>query len=136
MQADAHARNSDTKGWWRGQGGAAAHAAAVITGAQDHKSLDMQQAIVGRSAAEIERLRFTQERMNEATRLGISLTPQMAEQIAALGDRAALAALDAEALQQRLEFSQEIEGLGKDVLKGFISDLRQGTSAAEASAMP
>lgn len=95
-----------------------------------------QAALVGQNAAEAVRLRHEQELLNEAERDGVALTP---ERLAALQRLAAeMANADqatqelARSQQQLDEFNDELRDIGKGALKGFISDLMQGKSAADA----
>lgn len=95
-------------------------------------SLDAHQRMVGQSAGEIARLKTETDLLAAAQRAGIPVTDDMRKQIAALADQAAATAQADAALSDQQEMMSNIGDLGKEALKGFISDLRQGKSAAEA----
>lgn len=80
----------------------------------------------------------TQELLNAAKKAGITVTPELRAQIDALAESYASATVEANQLaegQDRVrEAAEEMRSLGKDVLGGFIRDLREGKSGAEALA--
>ncbi len=84
----------------------------------------------------LEKASATQELLNAAERAGLEITPDLEAQIAKLATSYANASVEAEKLaesqDQIRQTADDMRALGKDVLSGFISDLRQGTSAAEA----
>ncbi|MER9210068.1 tape measure protein [Mesorhizobium sp. M0771] len=88
--------------------------------------------------AAVEKARIKQELLNAAQAAGKTITPELAASIDTLAQNYADASVDAaklaEAQDKTKESAHEWAGLGKDVLGGFISDLRSGKSAAEALA--
>lgn len=84
----------------------------------------------------LEKASATQELLNAAERAGLAITPELRASIDALATGYANASVEAEKLaesqDQIRQTADDMRALGKDVLSGFISDLRQGTSAAEA----
>jgi len=84
----------------------------------------------------LEKARAKQDLLTAAERAGISLTPELRGKIDDLATGYALASVEAEKLAEKQErvrdAAQELNDLGRDVFGGFISDLREGTSAAEA----
>jgi hypothetical protein len=78
----------------------------------------------------------TQELLNAAKEAGITITPALTAQIGALAEGYARATAEADMLAESQARTQaaaeELRGFGKDVLGGFIQDLRSGTTAAEA----
>lgn len=84
----------------------------------------------------LEKASATQELLNAAERAGLAITPELRASIDALATGYANASVEAEKLaesqDQIRQTADDMRALGKDVLGGFISDLRQGTSAAEA----
>jgi hypothetical protein len=94
------------------------------------RALDEQATTYGQGAGEIARYRAEQELLNAAWEAGKADTPELRAQIDALANQAGEAADRIEHLKQASAF----EDMGRDALKGFISDLRSGTSAADAFA--
>lgn len=86
----------------------------------------------------MEKARIEQQLLSDAQRAGVEITPQLRDSISQLAENYAKASANSEQLrssQQRLTASaQEFQSLGKDVVGGFIRDLRSGTSAADALA--
>lgn len=86
----------------------------------------------------VEKARIQQELLSEAERAGLEITPALKENIASLAENYARAASASDQLKESqkkaVESAQEFATLGKDVVGGFISDLRSGKSAAEAFA--
>lgn len=79
-----------------------------------------------------------QELLNAAKKENITITPEVRANITRLAESYALATVAAGKLaeeQQKIrKNAEEFNSLGKDVTKGFISDLLRGKSAAEAFA--
>lgn len=77
-----------------------------------------------------------QDLLNEAKKAGLEITPQLRESINGLAEGYANATVEANQLtesQDRLvDTAEDLKGLGKSVLGGFIDDLRNGVSAADA----
>lgn len=94
------------------------------------RALEQQAATYGMSAGEVARYRVEQELTNAAVEAQKPLTDNLKNSIAEAAQRAADAAEELEKVKQAAEWSD----LGRDSLKGFISDLRQGKSAADAFA--
>lgn len=84
----------------------------------------------------VEKARSTQELLNAAQKAGIAITPDLRAKIDALAEGYANASAEAEKLQQSQEDARraadDFRDLGKDVLGGFIQDLKDGKSATEA----
>lgn len=86
----------------------------------------------------VETARIRQELLTAAQKAGVAITPDVSAKI----DQLAQSYADASVASKQLADTQdktrqsadEFAGLGKDVLGGFISDLRSGKSAAEALA--
>ncbi|MGG7534683.1 phage tail length tape measure family protein [Rhizobium sp. 12,4] len=86
----------------------------------------------------VEKAKIQQQLLSEAQQAGITITPELAASIDTLSTNYAKASSASEGLkvsQERLKKSaEEFRDLGRDVVGGFISDLRSGKSAAEALA--
>lgn len=86
----------------------------------------------------VEKARIVQELLNDAQANGIEITPELKTKIDALAEQYARASAAGDQLadsQGRLkDRMSESSALGKDVLGGFIRDLRDGKSAADALA--
>jgi len=86
----------------------------------------------------LERAATIVELENAAKRAGIEITPQLRAQIEELAGAYATATAEAarlaEAQDKARERAEDLQRLGKDVLGGFITDLRNGVSASEALA--
>lgn len=84
----------------------------------------------------VAKARIEQQLLSEAQKAGLEVTPALREQIAGLAEnyaRATVASEQQKEAQQRLnEQMKQLQGLGKEVMSGFISDLRNGASASEA----
>jgi GH24 family phage-related lysozyme (muramidase) len=84
----------------------------------------------------VEKAKIQQELLSEAQKAGVTVTPELAASIDTLSTNYAKASSASEGLkvsQERLKKSaEEFRDLGRDVVGGFISDLRSGKSAAEA----
>jgi len=89
------------------------------------RSLRDEISLIGLTGVELERARIEQELLNAAREAGIALTPAERERIAVL------AAENAELTRVR-DTMREVQETSADALKGFISDLREGKSAAES----
>jgi len=86
----------------------------------------------------MEKALAAQELETAAKKAGLQITPQLSASINELATSYAQASVDAERLAESQdkarESAEEMKSLGKDVMSGFISDLRQGKSASEALA--
>lgn len=86
----------------------------------------------------VEKARQKQMLLNEAKQAGLTITPELAAKIDQLAGNYAKAAAAADQLtaqqKQTNAAAEEFAGFAKDVLGGFISDLREGKSASEALA--
>ncbi len=111
----------------------------AIRRSQEHASaLEAEAAVVGRSTEEKARATETQRLLTAAKQADIDLTPAVQSQI----DSQASAYARAEAELERLEQAQHraiqaadgFRDATKDVMSGFLGDLRQGKSGAEALA--
>lgn len=80
--------------------------------------------------------RTTQELLNAAQKAGLAITPELRAKIDELAGGYAQATVAANQLQEAQDNARkaadDFKGMAKDALGGFISDLRQGKSAAEA----
>lgn len=86
----------------------------------------------------LEKARIKQQLLSEAQKAGLEITPELSAKIDALAGnyaKASAASGQLQESQQRLaQATQEFNDFSKDLLGGFISDLRSGKSAAEALA--
>ena len=86
----------------------------------------------------IEKATAAQELLTAAKRAGITVTPELRAQIDELAGAYAMASVESAKLaeeQDRLvEAMEDMRDLGKDVLGGFIQDMMNGQSAADALA--
>lgn len=84
----------------------------------------------------VEKARIQQQLLAEAQRAGLEVTPEIASSIDALAENYAKASVASDRLKESQQnaqaAAQEFASVGKDVTKGFISDLMAGKSAAEA----
>lgn len=82
--------------------------------------------------------RSEQELLNAAQKAGIAITPELRQQISGLAEQYAQATVEAAKLAEEQDRARENAekwiGVGRDVTKGLISDLMNGTSAADAFA--
>lgn len=84
--------------------------------------LEYERSLIGMTDAE-------REKANALRQAGAAATDAQKEKIAELVDAISRESAAQEALQNLM---QDINDLGRDALGGFISDLREGTSAADA----
>ncbi|ADH91616.1 phage tape measure protein [Ancylobacter novellus DSM 506] len=84
----------------------------------------------------MEKARAEADLLNAAERAKIEITPEVRQNIDALATAYAEATVEAERLREQQEYLvgqlADLNDLGKDVLGGFISDMQNGVSAAEA----
>ena len=84
----------------------------------------------------LEKARAVQDLLTAAEREGLAITPELRASIENLAEGYANATVEAEKLAEAQDkarqTAEDMRDLGKEVLGGFISDLRNGTSAAEA----
>lgn len=84
----------------------------------------------------VAKARIEQQLLSEAQKAGLEITPALREQISGLAENYARATVASEQLkesqQRAAEAAKQLQGLGKEVMSGFISDLRRGASASEA----
>lgn len=84
----------------------------------------------------LEKARATHELLTAAKKAGIEITPTLEANIEKLAESYANATAEAGRLaesQDRVrQTAEDMRSLGKDVMSGFISDMRNGTSAADA----
>lgn len=84
----------------------------------------------------VAKARIEQQLLSEAQKAGLEITPALREQISGLAENYARASVASEQLkesqQRAAEASKQLQGLGKEAMSGFISDLRRGASASEA----
>ncbi|MBZ9888128.1 phage tail length tape measure family protein [Mesorhizobium sp. BR1-1-3] len=86
----------------------------------------------------VEKARIKQQLLNDAAKAGVKITPELAAQIDALAGNYAKASAAGDQLrasqEQLSQKLQESSAFGKDVLGGFIQDMKDGKSATEALA--
>lgn len=86
----------------------------------------------------LEKARTKQDLLTAAKRAGIAVTPELEANIEKLAEGYAQASVEAEKLAESQErarqTAEEMRDLGKDVMGGFIKDLINGKSAADALA--
>lgn len=86
----------------------------------------------------ISKAKVAQELLSAAQKAGVAITPELKAQIEALAGGYAGAEAEAKKLAETQDgirqAADDFAALGKDVLGGFISDLRAGKTAAEALA--
>ncbi|MCJ7995900.1 tape measure protein [Rhizobium cremeum] len=84
----------------------------------------------------LEKARTTQELLTAAQQSGLAITPQLKATIDELATGYANASVEAQKLSDSQESmrqaAEDFRNTSKDVVSGFISDLRSGKSAAEA----
>ena len=99
---------------------------------EQKRALEQQRGAMGMSVAEMTRMSEAQRLQNEYTRDGTVLTPQLSAAIDEYARQAGEAAEEQRKLSESQRQVSELNGALADGVKGFISDLRQGKSAAEA----
>ncbi len=86
--------------------------------------------------AAIERARMVQELLNSAQEAGVEITDDVRSKIASIADAYSAAAQEARNLaksqEEAAQKAEELEGASKDAVKGFITDLVNAKSPAEA----
>lgn len=86
----------------------------------------------------LEKARAEQDLLAAAQKSGVAITPELKASISALAGGYAQASAEAEKLAQSQDRARQaaddFKSTGKDIVGGFISDLRQGKSAADALA--
>ncbi len=111
--------------------GAAAAEVEILRAVQrvrdDTSALEREIDLTGLWGVELHRARIEQELLNEARRAGVELTAQRRQEISDTADAAAAMAHLRDALG-------EVRDTSSNALKGFINDLREGKSGAEALA--
>ncbi|MER8439296.1 phage tail length tape measure family protein [Mesorhizobium sp. M1312] len=84
----------------------------------------------------VEKAAIKQKLLNEAKKAGVVVTPELAAKIDSLAEnyaRAATAGDQLKASQEQLSLTlQESSAFGKEILGGFIQDMKDGKSATEA----
>lgn len=84
----------------------------------------------------VEKARIQQQLLSEAQRAGLEITPELRAQIEGLAENYAKASSASDRLkdsqQKAVDAAKQFSGLGQEVVGGFISDMRNGASAAEA----
>lgn len=115
---------------------AKAYGQIVLAAEQRIAQMGVEQQALGLTTGAAESLRVKQELLNELTRAGIQLTPEYTAKIDELAARSgqAAAALEKQATSQAalVDSMDEIRGTAYDVLGDFVSDIRNGVSAADA----
>ncbi|UOK71715.1 tape measure protein [Ancylobacter polymorphus] len=84
----------------------------------------------------MEKARAEADLLNAAERAKIEITPEVRQKISELATAYAEATVEAERLREEQQFlvdqAADLNDLGRDVLGGFISDMQNGVSAAQA----
>lgn len=84
----------------------------------------------------VEKAKIEQQLLAEAQKAGLTITPALQAQISTLAENYAQASAASEKLkesqQKTVETAKQFSGLGQEVVGGFISDLRNGVSEADA----
>ncbi|MER2268249.1 phage tail length tape measure family protein [Methylobacterium oxalidis] len=88
----------------------------------------------GMGAAAIARYRVEQELLTAAKRADREVTPELSAQIRGYADQAAAAAERMDNLREKMRFDDAVRGAGRDAFGGFLRDIRQGATAADAMA--
>lgn len=86
----------------------------------------------GMGAAAVARYRVEQELLTAAKRADREVTPELSAQIKGYADQAAEAAERMEDLRDKMRMNDAVRGAGRDAFGGFLRDIRQGASAADA----
>jgi len=88
--------------------------------------------------AQVEKAVLLQRLLNAAQEDGVKITPELKAKFETLAGSYATASAEAQKLADSQEQiranAEEMRDLGRDMMSGFISDLRHGTTAAEALA--
>lgn len=95
---------------------------------------DRQAQTMSMSTGEIAAAAEAQRLLNEYGRAGVPITDQLRAGIDAYAQRAGAAAEYIKSVGEAQKALGDLNSLGKDTLKGFISDIRAGKSGAEAFA--
>lgn len=86
----------------------------------------------------MEKVRAEQDLLAAAQKAGLTVTPELSASISQLAEGYAQASVEAKKLAENQdavrEAAEDFKQTGKDVMGGFISDLRSGKSASEALA--
>lgn len=102
------------------------------------EAMRLEAEIYGRTTFEIERARTARDLENAAIADGIELTPELRANIDQLATAYAMSVVElenvTEAQQRAQAAAEEFKATAKDIMSGFISDLRNGVSAADALA--
>jgi hypothetical protein len=91
--------------------------------------LQLENQLLGVNAEQATQARTALELLNNAKRAGIAITPELLTQIDQLSGAYAKAKTEADRLKETFE---DMKSLSSDVLKGFITDLKDGKTGAEA----
>lgn len=99
-------------------------------------SQDAEAKAIGKTAFEAAKLQHAQDLLNQASQAGLEITPALKAQIDQLATGMANAEIAASGLatanKMSVERLDEFRDGARDVLGGFISDLKEGKSASEA----
>ncbi|WP_165937877.1 phage tail length tape measure family protein [Methylobacterium segetis] len=91
-------------------------------------------ATFGMGAAAVARYRVEQELLTAAKRADREITLELSAQIRGYADQAAAAAERMEDLREKMRFDDAVRGAGREGFSGFLRDIRQGATAADAMA--
>jgi len=104
----------------------------------EYEALSKLNPLINDYGYAVQKAKIEQQLLSEAQKAGVDLTPELRQKISDLAEayaRATVAGgLLAEGNRKLVATMQQSSQFGKDVLGGFISDLRAGKSAAEALA--
>jgi len=99
-----------------------------------NNALEIQSQTFGMAAGEAARYRAEQQLIAAAQRANVELTPSIVAEIERMAVAAGVATERLEQMRAQARAVQEFESIGKDALKGFLSDLRQGKDLADSLA--
>lgn len=139
-KADGSLKGSKKKGGGRGANAYKDEVAGIKERTAALRESTAAQAAVNPLVADygfaMEKAKAEVKLLADAQRAGMAITPALKEQISALAAGYAEASADAKKLSESQKEiqknAQEWASLEKDVFKGFISDLKDGKSGAEA----
>ncbi|MFZ5675865.1 MAG: hypothetical protein ACOZAM_23155 [Pseudomonadota bacterium] len=99
---------------------------------RETEALRLQADSYGLTAVEAEKLRVVRGLLKAADEAGIKLTPELSGLIDEIGASYGVAAAKAEELAERQAHLEELNGMLKDSVSGFLTDIRQGVEPIDA----
>lgn len=133
-------REANKAGGRSGSGGRAGYEESVERVRERIMAMQAELSVLGDTAGnssyELERLRIQQELLNEAAKAGIALSPDQLAAIDALATSYATVSAEIEQVAESQEAAREAMAdwlaTGKSIVRGFIDDLVNAKTAAEA----